>query len=209
MFFREIGLELDGDTWARAEAYADTTTAGWWWPHKDFVMVCDRPTVIRREQVGERGWGSHRLHAEHGPSISWDGWGLFYWHGTQIPADPDEIKGWDTARILGERNAETRRAMIEIVGWPKFIHDAGLTQVGVSVPDPGNPGQVLALYDVPERIYDAPVRVLVCTNATPERDGSRHTFGLTVPADVADPLAAAAWTFNMPVAQYRQLARAC
>ena len=99
--------------------------------------------------------------------------------------------------------------MIEIVGWPKFIEAAGLIQIGESVPDPGNDGQTLALYDIPERIYDADVRVLVCANATLERDGTRHVFGLTVPADIADPLSAAAWSFGVTASEYKHLARAC
>ena len=89
------------------------------------------------------------------------------------------------------------------MGWDQFIPTAGLTQVGDAVPDPGNPGHEIALYDVPERIYgDADVRVLLCTNGTRERDGSRRRFGLTVPADIADPLHAAAWGYDLTPEQY-------
>ena len=177
-------------------------------------MVVERPREIHLEQVGPTGWGSHRLHNETGPSIAWDGYELHHWHGTQVPAGL--IRGeWDTTRILQERNTEVRRAAIERLGWDRFIVDAGLKQVGGSVPDPGNPGHELSLWDVPERIYgDADVRVLLCTNGSVERDGTRRRFGLTVPAEVADPVAAAAWGYDDPGSPvrmtpelYRQLAR--
>jgi len=126
----------------------------------------------------------------------------------RVPADLIET-GWDTQRILKEPNAEIRRCAIERMGWPAFITEARLKQVGATVDDPGNPGQTLALYDVPERIYDAPIRVLICTNATVERDGTRHTFGLTVPEHIATPLAAAAWTFDIPESEYAALDAAC
>jgi len=82
-----------------------------------------------------------------------------------------------------------------------------------AVADPGNPGQTITLYELPEQLAgmygDEPVRVLLCTNATVERDGTRHRFGLTVPAQISDPVAAAAWTFSLSPTQYRALARAC
>jgi hypothetical protein len=116
---------------------------------------------------------------------------------------------------MREENVEIRRCAIERLGWDRFIEDAALQQVGVTVPDPGNPGQELSLYDVPEHMYgDARVRVLLCTNGTEERDGTRRRFGLTVPAEFAHPIAAAAWAYDDPghpvrvtPATYTQLAR--
>jgi hypothetical protein len=119
---------------------------------------------------------------------------------------PDLLAGWDHKRILSEPNTEVRRAAIEVVGWDRFIVDAGLTSVH-EAPDPGNPGQRLALFDVPEQIYDAPVRVLLCTNGSPERDGARHRFGLTVPASIENAVSAAAWTYNLPANEYAGMKR--
>ncbi len=59
-----------------------------------------------------------------------------------------------------------------------------------------------------ERWYDEPVRVLLCTNGTVERDGTRHRFGLTVPGSISDPIAAAGWTFGLDSSTYKQLVRA-
>jgi hypothetical protein len=121
----------------------------------------------------------------------------------------DLIEGhWSTSDILRHDNAEVRRCAIERMGWDRFVAEAGLRQVGDTVPDPGNPGHYLQLFDVPEQVYDEPVRVLLCDNATPERDGTRRRFGLTVPADCPDPVAAAAWTFDLAADTYRQLEHA-
>jgi hypothetical protein len=196
---RELGV-TGLDAWEGQEVFA--RNAYWWWAFKGFAVLSERPTAIVRDPQG-------RLHNPSGAAVAFrDGSAVHAWHGTRVPADLIET-GWDTQRILKEPNAEIRRCAIERMGWPAFITDARLKQVGATVDDPGNPGQTLALYDVPERIYDAPIRVLICINATVERDGTRHTFGLTVPEHIATPLAAAAWTFDIPESEYVALDAAC
>jgi len=185
------------------------SAAAWWWPMRDVCILTDRPDTIHGEQVAPAGWSSHRLHCEDGPALHYrDGWAIYAWHGTRVPADLIE-EGWDTDRIMREPNAEIRRCAIERLGWPRFVADAGLTQVGGNVDDPGNSGQTLGLYDVPAQIFEEPVRVLLCSNATVERDGERHQFGLTVPANLKDPVAAAAWSFGISRKKYAALQRAC
>jgi len=180
---------------------AVTASAGWWWPMAGAVVLTERPTVLHVDpQV--------RMHCDDGPALAYaDGYTLHSWHGVTVPADLIE-EGWTTDRILREDNTEIRRCALHRLGWPAFIAQAGLEQHGATVDDPGNPGHTLALYDVPARIYDEPVKVLVCDNATPERDGQRRTFGLTVPASITDPVAAAGWTFGLGPAEYRELVRA-
>ncbi|ARG91437.1 hypothetical protein B1T50_04810 [Mycobacterium kansasii] len=128
------------------------------------------------------------------------------WHGTQVPADLIET-GWDVERIMAERNTEVRRCAIEKMGWDNYVREAGLT-LAHEDSDPANPGQRLRLYDVPRDLLDWPVRVLIAHNATRERDGSRHTFGLLVPTDCRTAIAASAWTFGLTESEYAQLARA-
>jgi hypothetical protein len=174
---------------------------GWWWPMRGAAVLTDRPTILSRDQQG-------RLHNERGPALAYaDGYAYHGWHGTRVPADLIET-GWDIERIMAERNAEVRRCAIERMGWDQFVTAAELT-LADEADDPGNPGQVLRLYDVPRTVLDLPVRVLVCVNATRERDGSRHTFGLTVPTDCKTAIAAAAWSFGVTAKEYRQLVRAC
>jgi hypothetical protein len=123
-----------------------------------------------------------------------------------VPADLIETD-WTPERILAEPNVEIRRCAIERMGWDRFAAAAALMQLDRAA-DPANPGQLLRLYDVPGRLLDSAARVLVCTNATRERDGSRRSFGLTVPVDCRSALAAAAWTFDLAEAEYVNLARA-
>ena len=194
---RVTGLDGPLVTLLRAVRAATVTT---WAPYTDAVIICERPTILHVDQQG-------RLHADDGPALHYaDGWAIWSWHGTTVPADLI-TPGWDPHRILNEPNLEIRRAAIERLGWPDFTDQAGLTLVATA-PDPANPGCDLHLYDVPEQVYGAHVRVLVCDNATRERDGTRRTYGLTVPADIKDPVHAAAWTFNLPASTYRELARA-
>ena len=75
------------------------------------------------------------------------------------------------------------------------------------VPDPGNPGQHLVLYDIPERLWGSRIRLLMCANGTPERDGTRRRYGLTVPAHISDPLEAAAWTAGLGKDEYARMVR--
>jgi len=198
-------LELDGDLWDGARAYEHTQeSGGWWWPFRDFVMVSDRPHTLHLEQIGPRGWNSHRLHCATGPAVAWEGWALHYWHGLKVPAWV--VEGPTVERIGAERNSEIRRCAIESMGWPEFVQAAGLQLVD-KADDPGNPGQRIGLYDVPEEVWGDRVRVLLCVNGTVERGGIRRRFGLTVPADTATALAAAGWGYGLTGEQYATAAR--
>ena len=66
---------IEGDLWDRARAWESTIeSACWWWPHNQFIIVSERPLEIHREQVGEHGWGSHRLHNDTGAAVKFRGW---------------------------------------------------------------------------------------------------------------------------------------
>ncbi len=174
--------------------------AGWWFPMRDVVVLCERPTEIHRDPQG-------RLHCEDGPAVRYpDGFAVYSWHGNRVPQDLIE-KGWGLKEIFEEPNSEIRRCAIEKIGWDIFIQESGLKKVA-SCPDPGNDPFHLALYDLPdelEELYEAPARILLCVNGTVERDGTRRRFGLPVPAHHHDPVEAAADLYGWPVAAYRQL----
>jgi hypothetical protein len=111
-------------------------------------------------------------------------------------------------RIFAEPNTEVRRAAIERFGWDEFIHVSGMRQVGESVADPGNGSNELSLWDLSGELrdlYAEPARVLLCTNGSPERDGSYHRFGLICPAHHTDPVEAAAELYGWSAADYRAL----
>ena len=164
------------------------------------MILTERPDTLHRDTQG-------RLHCTTGPALRYrDGWAIHAIHGVRVPADLIE-QGWDADRVLSERNAEVRRAAIELTGWQNFILAAGLTLVA-SAPDPGNPPHDLELYDLPDRLrdmYDDQARILLCTNGSVEPDGTRRRYGLPVPAHHNDPVAAAADLYGWPVEAYRQL----
>jgi hypothetical protein len=164
--------------------------------------------VLHRDARGD-------LHNPAGLALVYpDGWGFYAWHGRRVP-------GWvivapSTEAITAEENVEVRRCAIESLGWDRFIAEAGLVPVtagrsknmaAAHVADPGNPGQHLVLYDVPERLWGSRIRLLMCTNGTPERDGTRRRHGLKVPAHVSDPVEAAAWTAGLGKDEYARMVR--
>jgi hypothetical protein len=174
--------------------------SGWWWAFHDFTILTERATTVALDPQG-------RLHRADGPAIEYpDGWGVYMWHGHRIP-------GWvvqspNHEKIIAERNVEVRRCAIESYGWDRFIRDAGLRLLD-SCDDPGNPGHELELYDVPESLWGARVRVLLCINGSPRADGEYPRFGLRVPANrnINTALEAAAWGYGLEAEQYATLQR--
>jgi hypothetical protein len=70
---------------------------------------------------------------------------------------------------------------------------------------------MLTLYDLPSSMrdmYEERARILVCSNASLDRDGTRRRFGLPVPARFSNPIAATAATFDLSPAEYAALQRA-
>jgi hypothetical protein len=193
----------------RLDALSNVVTeTGWLIPMPGAVVIGARPAVVHRDVRGD-------LHSSSGLALAYpDGWGLCAWHGRRVP-------GWVIAApsieaIMAEDNVEVRRCAIEALGWDRFIAEAGLVPVPAGdskdlafahVPDPGNPGQHLVLYDIPEGLWGGRIRLLMCTNGTPERDGTRRRYGLTVPAGISDPVEAAAWTAGLSKDEYARMVR--
>lgn len=176
-------------------------SAGWWWAFDEAVVMTERPKVLLRD-------GGGRLHAENGPALAYpDGFGLHSWHGTRVPPEVTTGAGWSVRQIMDSHNVEIRRCAIERMGWEKFTHDSGMSLVATK-PDPGNPGQHLTLYDLPEELndlYEDTARILLCTNGSPEPDGSFHRFGLPVPARHNDPVEAAADLYGLTGEEYARM----
>ncbi|MEV4257677.1 DUF6745 domain-containing protein [Spirillospora sp. NPDC049652] len=177
-------------------------SCGWWWPGDEECVVSERPVDVRTETAPD---GGRRPHSLDGQAVRYaDGWGFHAVNGTRVPewvvTDPTP------ERIAAEPNVEVRRCAIERIGWDAYIEAAGLRLLG-SAPDPGNPGSELRLFDLPSHTWGAPARLLLAVNGSLERDGTRRRYGLTVPADLPDPIAAAAWTYGLDPAQYARLQR--
>ena len=167
------------------------------------MLVSDRPALVRTESDSD---SPGRLHCADGPAIQWrDGFRLFFWHGTCVPEWV--IRNPTVAAIAAEPNVEVRRCAIEAMGWDTYIAAAGLRLVD-RANDPGNPGCELRLYDLPPTIWGADGgRVLLVSNGSRERDGTRRRYGLPVPPQTAGAIDAAAWTYGLRPEQYARVAR--
>ena len=170
-------------------------------------MVCEPPTEIHVEQIGPTGWGSHRLHCETGPAVVWsDGWGVYSWHGTRVPAWV--IENPTVEQALVERNSEIRRCACEAIGWDRVLAHLGEAPIDVC-PDPANAPHELKLYRLPDNVnpYGQAVNLLLMTNGSPDRSGVLRQYGETVPASIKSAEAAAGWQYGLNPSVYRQLER--
>jgi hypothetical protein len=170
----------------------------------DVVVLAENPTTLTFDRMG-------RLHNETGPAAAWaDGYGSCYaWHGIWV-TEPAITRPVDLEVVVRERNVEVRRCLIERMGWDEFIRKAHLAPVGPALPDPGNAPYMLQLYDLgylfesSNRLPDS-ARLLLCTNGSAERDGTRRRYGLFVPGRHTDPIAAAAELYGVSASTYRRM----
>ena len=152
--------------------------------HPEFCMISDRPTVLTVDS-------QHRPHSEDGPFCRWsDGFALYSWHGTRIPAWIIERPAGITAeKIDAESNVEVRRVMISRYGPARYIQDSGAELVH-SLPDNyyvrGLQGA--RLFRKP-RPNDTDIVMVAVKNSTPEPDGSVKDYFLRIEPGAYDGLA--------------------
>jgi hypothetical protein len=84
--------------------------------HPEFCIVSDFPEFIHVDE-------ELLPHCETGPSHRWrDGWALYHWHGTRVPAEWIENRHTiDPAEIIRHENVEVRAVGAEIIGWPRML----------------------------------------------------------------------------------------
>lgn len=159
--------------------------AGWWWAYPGVAILTDRPAELHRD-------AANRLHREDGPALRYrDGWSLYCWHGLRIERwiieEPETITA---KKINAEQNQEIRRAMIERIGWLKYLELADAKELQRD--DYG------ILYDLPPLPGDEErVRLVRVTNDTPEPDGTYKDYILRVPPTQETARGAVAWTFGV------------
>ena len=184
-FQNECGIELD-DKLAGLKAVADT--CGWVNVYDEAAIVHDRPLVIKRDD-------QNRLHCEDGPAVAYmDGFEVYAWHGTRIPADWIKNKESLTASIaLTWQNIEQRRAACEIIGWAKVL-DSLKAKIVDEDEDPYI-GTLLEV-DIPEIGREKFLKVLC---------GTGRTFAIPVPPDMTTALDANCWTYGFDKGELRNL----
>jgi hypothetical protein len=162
-YLRDVcGLDFGDKTETVDAIIALGESCCWWWPHKEFALACERPSVIARDEGGQ-------LHSVTGPACGFrDGWGVYAVHGTRVPAwvieHPDRIT---VATIEAEQNAEVRRVMIERYGLTKYVRDAQFEVLDADKDPLGQPRRLLRRGET---------MVVELTNSTVDGDGTRRIY---------------------------------
>ena len=185
-FFQEVvGLECTN----KLQGLMDLSkNSGWVSFYEDTVVFQHRPEVIKFDD-------QNRLHCEDGPAIRYrDGYSVYSWHGTRIPAEWIEKKSELTAKIaLTWENIEQRRCACEIIGWAKILRELD-SKVIDSDEDPmiGN----LLEANIPGIGREKFLQVLC---------GTGRTFAIPVPPECKTALEGNAWTFGVEPEMLRDL----
>ena len=186
-FFRHVvKFQIDYSRWQHYETAAEL--GGPRVMHPEFCLISERPVRLLVD-------AQSRPHCGDGPFCAWrDGTALYAWHGTRVPkrviVAPETLTAAD---ILGERNAEVRRVMIERVGHEKFLQLTGAHPIQADATG--------TLYRI-ELPGDEPIVLVGVVNSTPEPDGSYKRYVLRVPPQMTRAREAVAWTFGMSEQDY-------
>lgn len=178
-FFRDV-LDWENET-LETFKYGEELclTCAWVWWHEDVCVISDRPELIKMND-------QNQLHCEDGPALKYrDGWSIYSWNGTTIPANWIEDKdNLDPTIALNWENIEQRRCAAEIIGW----HNV-LDQLNCEVIDTDENPEIgtLVEVDIPEIGRERFLRV---------KCGTGREFALPVPPDMRTALAAQAWTWG-------------
>jgi hypothetical protein len=186
-FFSRIGIE--GLAAALPWMELARAGAGWWWSFDGVAIVTSAPSVLERDP-------ENRLHCEHGPALAYsDGWAIWAIHGVCVPerlvTNPRSLS---VAEIVHEPDLAIRRAMLERLGYERFVRKAGLKPVQAD--------RFGRLYRLDPR-WTEPIALVEVLNGTPEPNGSCRRYFLCVPPTVRTAHEAVAWTFQLEPREYR------
>jgi hypothetical protein len=138
---------------------------------RDWLIVSRSPVVKRDAE--------HRLHCEDGPAVRYtDGWSIYAWHGTRIPAEWITHRATLTAATaLTHENLEQRLAACQILGWEKILSELDARTIDTDHPRIGT----LVEVDLPGAGTERFLRV---------QCGTGRTFALWVDGSVKTAYAA-------------------
>ena len=186
-FVSYIGVEFDKDKY---KLFMDfTTNVHFIIPYEDIAFVSLPPPCCH--------WDTNRrLHHESRMSLEYeDGFGLYSWHGVQVPNNYIANKESLTKEVISaERNIELRRCIMEILGNEEYCRRIGLVEVDKD----SSKSEAAILYRTKNKDniideYEYFVKV-ICPSTDRE-------YMLRVPP-TKDCWSAVAWTFGKDVHNY-------
>jgi hypothetical protein len=154
-----------------------------YWLDKDRALVVRRPRVLACDTEGH-------LHSATGRCLEYrDGWGIYAWHGVQVPEKvilaPEQLTRED---FLSETNIEVRRVIQERMG-DRFVPELG------TIRDTGPRGTLYEVYLPGDS--EGVARYVQVQDASTARQ-----YVLRVPLTVQTAAEAVAWSFHLSVEEY-------
>jgi hypothetical protein len=158
---------------------------GWYNAYEDVVVFQHRPEYIKFDE-------NNLLHCETGPAIRFrDGYSIYSWHGTRIPAEWIEDKrNLSPETALTWPNIEQRRCAAEIIGWKRVLEL--LNPVVIDEDDDPQIGTLLEV-EIPEIGRERFLRV---------QCGTGRIFCIPVPPDMKNAIEAQAWTWDLSLEEF-------
>jgi len=165
-----------------------TENCGFYWTLDDVCFASERPSKIKLDDQG-------RLHCEDGLSIQYPSrWGLFHWHGTQVPGEwIMDRNSLNAKKALTWENIEQRRSACEILTWAKVLDE--LKAKVIDADEDEEIGELVEV-EIPDIGKERFLRV-IC--------GTGRKFAIPVPPNMKTALAANAWTYGIDGDTLKQL----
>jgi len=139
-------------------------------------------------------WVDNRLHRSNGPAVITPNGKMYFWRGLNISRVMwHECEKYNYKDVMEIRNIELRRAIIEKVGFGKFIKDAKRIDKGEG------DFEGCALYKIRDDTEQKPddiIKFVELKNSSPEPDGSYNMYYLRVPPQIKSLVEAIKWSFG-------------
>jgi hypothetical protein len=102
------------------------------YPFEGVCVVCSKPKVTQDE--------NNRLHNETGPAVMFkDNFEMYFWRGVNVPKNWIMDKNSITKETIdGEKNAEKRRCIQEIIGHKRYAELLNIEEIDSDTDDQGN-----------------------------------------------------------------------
>jgi hypothetical protein len=145
------------------------------WPNKRFCVVCDKPTRVLLNN-------NRQAHSTEKPAIRYsDGWSIAAVGGIPVPLRFFKDRDLLTPKVIQRTpNVETKRALIELYGYERYLHDTDAHLVDQNTDQDGRE-QNLWSFGVTMNVG---INLLEVFNSTPEPDGTFKKYFLQVPSTI-------------------------